>query len=119
MRSASVFMALTAALHGRIQGSSKIWNQKKNINLYWVKKSANTSAGTTAGPELAVSTLKAAAEAPEKPEAVSRTDTEIRLKAVQGQEYAAVSKENISAEWNDTGIFSIWHRQQNIHLSPE
>ncbi|GEM_PF-1007838 len=79
---------------------------EKEYKFVLGEKSANTSAGTTAGPELAVSTLKAAAEAPEKPEAVSRTDTEIRLKAVQGQEYAAVSKENISAEWNDTGIFS-------------
>lgn len=79
---------------------------EKEYKFVLGEKSANTSAGTTAGPELVVSTLKAAAEAPEKPEAVSRTDTEIRLKAVQGQEYAVVSKENISAEWNDTGIFS-------------
>lgn len=70
------------------------------------EKSSNIAIGTMPGPELKVKTLKSAAEAPAKPEVESRTDTEIRLKTVQGQEYAVVSKVKAAPEWDDTGGFS-------------
>ena len=69
------------------------------------KASGNQSASDASGATKVV-TKAAAAEAPAKPEVESRTDTEIRLKAVQGQEYAALSKEKAVVEWNDTGVFS-------------
>ena len=49
--------------------------------------------------------LETAAEAPVKPEVESRTDTEVRLKVVEGQEYALLS-EGKAGTWNDTGVFS-------------
>lgn len=49
--------------------------------------------------------LETAAEAPVKPEVESRTDTEVRLKVVEGQEYALLS-DGKAGTWNDTGVFS-------------
>lgn len=49
--------------------------------------------------------LETAAAAPVKPEVESRTDTEVRLKAVEGQEYALLS-DGKAGTWNDTGVFS-------------
>lgn len=69
------------------------------------EKSVNAEIGSMPGPELLVKTLKAAADAPAGPELESRTDTEIRLKVIQGQEYAMVIPDAVT-EWNDTGIFN-------------
>lgn len=49
--------------------------------------------------------LETAAAAPVKPEVESRTDTEVRLKVVEGQEYALLS-DGKAGTWNDTGVFS-------------
>ena len=70
------------------------------------KKASGNQSASDAGEATKVVTKASAAEAPAKPEVEARTDTEIRLKAVQGQEYAALSKEKAVVEWNDTGVFS-------------
>lgn len=49
--------------------------------------------------------LETAAAAPVKPEVESRTDTEVCLKVVEGQEYALLS-DGKAGTWNDTGVFS-------------
>lgn len=49
--------------------------------------------------------LETAAPAPVKPEVESRTDTEVRLKIVEGQEYTLLS-DGKAGTWNDTGVFS-------------
>lgn len=55
--------------------------------------------------ESGASRLAPAAEAPEKPEVASFTDTTVQLKKVEGQEYALINADGRADSWDKTGFF--------------